>query len=1247
MYLKQVTIDGFKSFADKTVMNLIPGVTCIVGPNGCGKSNIVDAIRWVLGEQSAKALRGGKMQDVIFQGTESRKPLQFCEVSLLFSDCEAQLGTNFNEVEITRRVTRDGGSDYYINGKTSRLKDIQTLFMDTGIGRVSYSFMVQGQIDQILSSNPGERRSIFEEAAGITKYKTARREALNKLALVDQNLARATDRLEEIGRQIGSLKRQAAKALRFKRLSYRLKHLDLALSARSYAQQNKTLLEDEASMREVSAHIEELSRKMAASDEELSRMRTARAEISQELEQMRAAVAEIRSQKEQAERNSEFADVRKKDLLGRIEQIEKETASLEEQLQTLEGQASGDAEVKQMQLALVSDSDEVFKQKNEELAQIEAELRNAEAELSRAKQDALVAEGAITKLRVGCTSLEVDLKSYQVRHAALSDAIFQVKEENITLERKLEELRSALSSANARATEADAQTEQAQAKSDELRAQYRAKQADIQQMDRQVASKSAKLGLLNEFQSRMEGFSDGAKAVIKGRLGELAPEGSAKLISQCVEISDGWGAAFEALLGSAIDAIALGNADAIPQVAEKLRDENLGRACFASGISNLPELDEFTPPDAIQASSTVKCSDELTEPFAKAMLKGCWFCEDVFKFADFAKQNANFKFFAAADRNGNVLDARGAVFVSGGENRDTESSVILRNQEIKRLKDEIQKDNDLLTELNEVAMAIQSSLSAAEQEIETNRAAAAEVRRQTASMNAQINSAETLMSEKNADIERKGRDLATMENSRFEAQDRLDSAKRELEQAEKTIADSRVIIEQRERDISVLRESKDQKNAAMGEIRLDLAEKKSRLESLERGIGETRRRQEETRALVARRREEALLAREQIQNFEKETGAEIERAKVLAETLNEGIKQIDLKRTELDEREKRVSEFETSLIGDREILMRANSQKGELDVRAAKARSKLDFLSDRIRVDYELEISGIDWKSELWKADEEFQIKIKLDELEEGEELDAKPKRERGDPTDEDLVAMDTMDMSPVEDELRHLREKIAAMGAVNLVAIEEYAELKERYDFLKAQTDDLWTSKNALVADIDEINNTSQKMFADTFEQIKKNFAFTFEKLFGGGSADLRLVESEDVLDSGIEIIARPPGTMLKSLSLLSGGQRTMTAVSLLFAIYMVKPSPFCVLDELDAPLDDANIGRYTDILKEFTKFSQFLVISHNKRTVSAAQTIYGVTMQERGVTRLISMRFNEELPIEIEKDAKSNSGGALHLAR
>ena len=679
MYLKQVTINGFKSFADKTELPLTPGITCIVGPNGCGKSNIVDAIRWVLGEQSAKALRGGKMQDVIFQGTETRKPLQFCDVSLLFTDCEKQL--KFNEVEITRKVYRDGGSDYFINGKSARLKDIQNLFMDTGVGRVSYSFMVQGQIDQILSSNPGERRTIFEEAAGITKYKTQRREALNKLALVEQNLARATDRIEEISRQIGTLKRQASKALRYKRLSYRLRHLDLALNSHNYAKQNALLKEDETVQKRLSSEILELSEKLAACEEDLSRMRASRAELLAQLESLRQNASEVRSAKEQAERNSEFAEVRKRDLGERLEQISKELESLKEQLSALEGKAQGDIEVKQMQLNLVSADDEVFRQQSAELAEVEESLRDAENRLSRAKQDSLMNESAVTRLRSNCTTLEVDLKSYQVRHAALSDQIFQLKEENSSLERRCEELSAAMENANERLGNAEADITEAVAKADELRAQYRNQQAEIQQMDRQLASKSAKLSLLNDLQSRMEGFSEGVKAIMKGRLGECLDPLNLKIVSQNVEVADGWTSAFETMLGSAVDAVAIEDSSKLPQALALLRERNLGNACFQIKDANLNAISDADalPQGIWRGCDIVKPQDPDLSEYVRNMVAGCYFCEDIMQFANFALNNKNFKFMAAVAKDGSMLDARGIIYASSGEKRDTQSSFILRN----------------------------------------------------------------------------------------------------------------------------------------------------------------------------------------------------------------------------------------------------------------------------------------------------------------------------------------------------------------------------------------------------------------------------------------------------------------------------------------------------------------------------------------------------------------------------------------
>ncbi len=1235
MYLKQVTINGFKSFADKTVMALTKGITCIVGPNGCGKSNIVDAIRWVLGEQSAKALRGGKMQDVIFQGTETRKQLQFCDVTLLFSDCEDQLGTNFHEVEIARKVTRDGGSDYYINGKVARLKNIQELFMDTGIGRVSYSFMVQGQIDQILSSNPGERRSIFEEAAGITKYKTQRREALNKLALVEQNLARATDRMEELSRQIASLKRQASKALRYKRLSLRLRHLDLALNAKNYTEQTASLAEDTEKLKELSAKILEVSQKLAAGEENLLRMRSARAEIQAELERMRQASAEIRSQKEQAQRNSEFAAVRKKDILERSVQLEKELESLRQQLSMLEGKAKGDAEVKQMQLNLVSEDDEVFRRQGAELAEIENALKLAEEELSRTRQDALMNESSITRLRSNCTTLEVELKSYQVRHGALSDAIFQIKEENLALENRVAEIEEAFENANERLANADADIEQAKQKSDELRNQYRNKQIEIQNLDRQLASKTAQLGILNDLQSRMEGFSEGVKAILTGKISEAINPQDAKIVSQNIEIASEWTSAFETMLGSAIDTIAVPNNSQLSDILRLLRERSLGKACLQTSLVSGKNFVGSLPVGVLKASDVVKAQSAEIEGFVQNFVSGCYFCEDILDFAKFVSQNSDFNFALAVAKDGTMLDWRGIVYASGGEtSRDTESSFILRSQEIKRLKEEIERDNEVLTTLNEGAMAIQSQLDASEAEIENCRNVSVEIKREISSMRAQIDTAKNTLNEKKTELEKKNVSLAEMENSRFELQDKLNTATEQLKKAEETIENSKVLSAQKETEIAQLRETKDQKYAVLSETRLQLAEKRSRLESLERGLGAIRQQQEETQLLIQKREGEIAAIGEQSANFDAETESERVRASELAQTLEASISQIQQKNQQLVECENSLAEFETSLSGDREIQMRNNSAKNEIDVRVSSLRTRLDYVAERILNEYEVRIADIDWKRELWQSDEQFESKINLEDLEDGE-IEATPKKQRGEPTEEDFAAMDSVDFLLIEDEVRQLRERISSMGAVNLVAIEEYAELKERYDFLKTQTDDLWTSKNALVADIDEINNTSQKLFSDTFEQIKKNFQFTFNKVFGGGTADLKLVESEDILDSGIEIIARPPGTLLKSLSLLSGGQRTMTAVSLLFAIYMVKPSPFCVLDELDAPLDDANIGRYTDILKEFTRYSQFLVITHNKRTMSAAQTIYGVTMQERGVTNLISMRFNGE-----EKAPESEAG-------
>ncbi|MDR2982184.1 MAG: AAA family ATPase, partial [Puniceicoccales bacterium] len=505
MYLKEVVINGFKSFADRTRIDLRPGITAIVGPNGCGKSNIVDAIRWVLGEQSAKALRGGNMQDVIFSGTDKRKPLPLCEVELVFTDCEAQLGTAFNEVSIARRVSRDGGSDYFLNGKPCRLKDVQRLFMDTGIGRESYSFMMQGQIDRILSANPAERRILFEEAAGITRYKSQRKEALGKLALVDQNLARITDVIEEVSRQIGTLKRQASKALRYKRLKHRLTHLDLAWQTCQYTRRRDTIIEFEAkaaTFRETVAALQEALRDREAV---LVEAKAERAALFDKLQENQQLAFNLRSEKENAENQAKFVDTRVQDVRERTTQVSQEIDALDARIAELEARLAGESQTKAAHAGEVETSDEAHRVRLRELDEATATVSSTESSLRQQRQDLLMAEGEITRHRSSVTNIEVDLKSYQSRHGDLVNALHQLREQRIGIENRLAETETATENRRAEVAAARSEVEASAEESKRLAAEFRQAQQQIQEVDRQVARMSAQLTMLEQLHAKFEG----------------------------------------------------------------------------------------------------------------------------------------------------------------------------------------------------------------------------------------------------------------------------------------------------------------------------------------------------------------------------------------------------------------------------------------------------------------------------------------------------------------------------------------------------------------------------------------------------------------------------------------------------------------------------------------------------------------------------------------------------------------------
>lgn len=1256
MYLKQLVINGFKSFADRTRVDLRPGITAIVGPNGCGKSNIVDAIRWVLGEQSAKALRGGSMHDVIFSGTDKRKPLQYCEVELVFADCEKELGTAFNEVSIVRRVARDDSSDYFLNGKSCRLRDIQRLFMDTGVGRVSYSFMVQGQIDQILSANPSERRTLFEEAAGITRYKTQRKEALGKLALVDQNLARVTDRLDELSRQTASLKRQASKALRYKRIKHRLTHLDLACQSFLYTTHRQSICELESRAGTLRENVAQQRAALSEREHILASSKVQRSILHEKIENAQQMIFALRSEKENAESQIQFSQVRSQDLRERIAGIDREISAIAQRKSELEARIQGGGDTKLQHAGDVANADETYRIRQRELDETLERLAILEREVAVARRDLLMHENEITRSRSTVTNIEVDLRTSEIRHAEIGNALAQVREERHALEARRNEAAVVAEARRTEHAQAQQAVEAAREKSKQLAAQFREQQQIISQQDRQVARLSAQLTMLEQLQAKFEGFSDGAKAILKGEFGELIPAGSAQTLNSLLSVKETvYAPAIEALLGSATESLFLSDYSKLSALLTELGDRNLGRAVLAlpgtaTPHTNPPSFPEFIRPaeTLIEAKNTA-FADALNTLFSRTFV-----CDDALQFLEFWKANPQFDFLLVATLNGELIDCRGLLYTPAGNAKS--NSAFQREAEIKQVRERLHAENDKLTEANQRALEIQAEMDANETETEELRVTAAALAQEISAIAADERAAERALNDNEQAIIRQENLLAEFERSRDAAVAKMDAARQILDSGETKIAEAKEAIAARESQITALRAESDERKETVNEIRFELAQKKQQLEMIEREVAEVRAQLADLQNRIDTRESEKQNALAQIDTFFEQAENAKARVEQLTGTLENASGELETLRLELQIVEAKIEELDSSMNGDRNLLRENESQLSALEIKLTEETSQCTFIAEKISTEYQLDITSIDWKLQLWSADEEFETKVRFDELEDEEsaENDIRPKvrRERQNPTEEDLSAMDNTDWQPLRREVTDLRERLLSMGAVNHTAIDEYSDLRERYNFLKAQADDLWASKNELVKAIDEINATSQKLFTDTFEQIRKNFKFTFERLFHGGESDLQLVQAEDVLDSGIEIIARPPGTKLRSISLLSGGQRTMTAVALLFAIYMVKPSPFCVLDELDAPLDDANVGRFTDIVKEFTRYSQFLVVTHNKRTVSAAGTIYGVTMQERGVTQLLSMRFNREsgdteTTGTVTESPTLGKGGAFSMAR
>jgi chromosome segregation protein len=1169
MYLKSLDVVGFKSFADRTKLEFHRGVTVIVGPNGCGKSNVLDSIRWVLGEQSAKALRGGEMKDVIFSGTDQRPPLGMAEVSLTFGECEEQLGTEYNEVTITRRVFRDGASEYELNKTPCRLRDIQHLFMDTGVGRSAYSIMEQGKIDLILSSRPEDRRAIFEEAAGITKYKSQKKEALRKLENTEANLVRLADVIREVKRQIGSLQRQAGKARRYQASFAELATLEQKVGRHQFdsytaaiatlqaevdgAREGQTRLEEEIAAQE--AQIAEARGDLAAREAELMRLRDEQAAQRHALERAeqravtnQARVAEFHNLREQAER--EIAGTEEKIRVG-----EDQLAHLNEEVGTLRDRRA-ETQVR-------------FDEEQESLAGLTARISVVESECAEIEERRLAAERKQQKLGQELAGLELQQRNFQLRLETL-------KGEQAALRQRGEELNLVFADFGSKVATAESRLANERTALEQARAAHQDAEAGLRTAERQraeIAQKHHGLSARREALAQLQAQHANAPRAAQRLLAAEAAREITTLAAR-ITVRDGYESALALLLGDAVHALLLPDDASARDWREKVAEREI--CTFAPLHSARPAPLPSSAPT--HAGHFVTAQPEAAGLVA-ALLEDAHVVETL---EEAQRLKAAQPQSVVATRHGELLTRAGLVLV-GQEAGATSLAVFTRQAELRQLEADLAALAGCEAEAERTLETARAVVAEHASGIETARGAAQQAEIALATVRQEERAAKFTAAEAARQAEEASREihrLSSQENADHERHEQLRAA---ITEAESALREAEEELDGRRGQLAELSAGQETRDHALTERRIELATLVQQCESVERQREPVAARVQELRELAAQRRREAVEHEQRVTHAREEiAAAEAEQAQA-----NEAQAAVGVRLEEAQGRravaQEKIGVQESALRTLRREHGQVHEVRSENEVKLAEQRLFLRNLREKFQRDYQKEL----------------------------EQLDALTEADSG------------TDWSALESDVAAKRAALEALGPVNLEAITEYDELEERHKFLTGQEADLLAAKDQVLKAIQEINRTTRKLFAETFEQIKANFQEMFTELFGGGKASLALMDETDPLECGIEINARPPGKQPQQISLLSGGERTMTAVALLFAIYMVKPSPFCVLDEMDAPLDESNINRFIKILQRFVAMSQFVVITHNKRTISMSDVLYGVTMEERGVSRFVSMRL------------------------
>lgn len=1184
MILKSIQMQGFKSFADKIYLDFNSGITAIVGPNGSGKSNISDAIRWVMGEQSVKSLRGSRMEDIIFAGTEKRKALGFAEVTLTLDNTDGYFPLDFPEVTVTRRVYRSGDGEYYINKTLCRLKDIHELFMDTGLGRDGYSIIGQGKIDSILSTKSEDRRQIFEEAAGISKYKYRKIEAERKLVQTVDNLTRVKDILSELEVQLSPLEKQSEKAKKYLVLRDELRGIDITVSIINIDKIKADTQKISQDLQLLTAQIEEISNVLQETDDSVAKMYDTISALDEKSEELNTLERELLFKINESEKNCGI-------LLNDAEHNERNITRLEEEISEITAESkSVEEEIKSRQENLSTITADFEKNKTE-LDEINTLISKASAEasekggtLEELKSEIMDLSARASSLKVYVENSQILKNSFEKRQSEISENRKNRSEDIKSLDKQLLKVTEDIKLLKSQISDTSKKREDILVRLKESVSKSEALTARKNNTHLEISRAASRRSMLMDMEREMEGYAKGVKGVMtaykNGNFGNAQIYGP---LAQLIKTEQKYITAIETALGGASQNIVTESESEAKKAIAYLKEKHMGRATFLPVSAIKPR--SFDSSSASRCAGYISTADKLIECDVKfknivsSFLSATVICDNIDNAVNMARQN-NHK-FKIVTLSGDVIQSGGAM--TGGSAIKTTGS-LSRTGEIDSLE---QKINELKIQI-----------SAEEKEL-------------------------VKLSEATADL-REQADVLTGDEQRL---------KEESVRAESDINRLTALKENADAsDMQLAKEAEDIKNR-INEIDNDLLLKESEIASisekrlnLEKGAegaeAEFSKATEENERLAAAVTRLNIARTTMLKDIEMEN----ERLTALNSAISQHLENIRIKNGGIDTLKKRNEDIKSEIADVTKNCECYKSEAEKCKTEAIQVAEERKNTEDEIRK-CQNEVSKIR-EQKFALSSQAGKYEAQLSKLNTERENIINRMWEDYELTYSDAAELkitENFDYNKATTRIKELKTSIRALGNINIDSIEEYKNVKERFDFLTVQTADLEKSKKELDSVIEEMMDIMQKNFAEQFKVINKGFNNVFQQLFGGGSANLSLTDPDNVLESGIEIEAQPPGKKLQSLTLLSGGERAFTAIALLFAILDVRPTPFCILDEIEAALDDANVYRYADYLKKYSEKTQFIVVTHRRGTMEAANILYGVTMQEKGISKLLSLNIDE----------------------